>query len=118
MTNMKCQNISIFSARVDWTILSPVTQYQVTAHCSRTGKVVTKEVKGDSDGTSSEASLLLESLEYDCIYLITIVPEGYNNYSLQCTFFTAGEATSMHVFYKFTRTSVFAYLIALETWLE
>ena len=96
---MKCQNTSIFSARVDWTILSPVTQYQVSTHCSRTGKVVTTEVEGDSDGTSSEASLMLESLEHDCIYSITVMPEGYNNYTLQCIVFTAGEeATSMHVF--------------------
>ena len=95
---MKCQNISIFSARVNWTILNPVSKYQVTTHCSRTGKTVTKEVEGDE--AASMASLLLESLEPDCIYAITIIPEGYNDYSLQCIVFTAGEVMVIHVLYK------------------
>ena len=95
ITNMKCQNISISSAHVDWTILNPVSKYQVTAHCSRTGKTVTTEVEGDK--TSSMASLLLESLEPDCIYAITIMPDGYNDYSLQCIVFTAGEVIAIHV---------------------
>ena len=95
ITNMKCQNISIFSARVDWTILKPVSKYQVTAHCSRTGKTVTKEVEGDES-----SSLLLKPLEPDCIYDITIMPEGYNDYSLKCIVFTAGEVIAIHVLYK------------------
>ena len=100
ITNMKCQNISIFSARVDWTILKPVSKYQVTTytHCSRTGKTVTKEDEGDK--AASMASLLLESLELDCIYTIIIMPEGYNDYSLKCIVFTAGEVIAIHVLYK------------------
>ena len=91
ITNMRCENISIFSAHVEWTILAPVSQYQVTTHCSRNGHMVTIEIEG---GTS-QSSLLLESLEYDCIYTITIKPKGFNDYSLQCNVITAGKLLSI-----------------------
>ena len=89
MTNLRCENTSVYSAQVDWTMLAPVSRYEVTTHCSRTGNTMTLRIDGEE--LSSEASLTLESLEYDCIYLITIKPEGYNNYSLDCIILIAGK---------------------------
>ena len=91
ITNMRCEKISIFSAHVNWTILAPVSQYQVTTHCSRNGHLVTIEIEGGTD----QSTLLLESLEYDCIYTITIKPKGFNDYSLQCNVITAGRLLSI-----------------------
>ena len=51
----------------------------------------------DGEEVSSEASLILESLEFDCIYDITIKPEGYNDYSLQCIMITAGKVVCVRV---------------------
>ena len=89
ITNLRCENTSIYSARVDWTMLAPVSKYELTTHCSRTGNIMTLQFDGEE--LSSEASLELESLEYDCIYAITVKPEGYNDYSLQCIILTAGK---------------------------
>ena len=89
MTNLRCKNTSAYSAQVDWTMLAPVSSYEVTTHCSRTGETMIILIDGEE--LSSEAKLTLESLEYDCIYAITIKPEGYNDYSLQCIILTAGK---------------------------
>ena len=88
---MRCEKISIFSARVNWTILAPVSQYEVTTHCSRNGRTVTIEI----EEATSQSSLLLESLEYDCIYTITVKPKGFNDYSLRCYVITAGKLLSI-----------------------
>ena len=95
ITNLTCENTSISSARVEWTMLAPVSEYSVTAHCSRTGNTMMYTIE---DGEiSSAASLQMESLEFDCIYAITVKPEGFNDYSLECIIFTGGKLMFMCV---------------------
>ena len=85
-------------------MLAPVSEYQVMAHCSRTGNTLMYSF--NDEGMSSEASLRLESLEFDCIYAITVKPKGYNDYSLQCIILTAGKPILVCVWVRVCSVSV------------
>jgi len=89
---LRCKNITIFSARIDWTVDAAVSQYEVVSRCSRTGNKKVLPVDGTCHGSSGDCTLLLESLEFDCIYDITVNTEEYHDYSLKCIIHTAGKS--------------------------
>ena len=76
-SELQCSSLSSFTLHYQWTEHVRVTSYNVSYHCSRTGKEVNEVI------TSPPTERIFEA-EQDCLYTITMRAEGHDGYLLNC----------------------------------
>ena len=83
-SDLQCTSLSSFTLHYQWTEHVRVTSYNVSYHCSRTGKEVNEVITSPPTERTFKA-------EQDCLYTITMRAEGHDEYLLNCYTSTPGE---------------------------